>query len=250
MKVFRPFLCALQFLTRIPLAARDAPSAWDLRWAAACYSLVGLLIGVGAAAVYKACGAFLPASASIVLVLLFAVVVTGALHEDGLADCADGFLGARERGRVLDIMRDSRIGTFGALAVVFAILLKYASLVSLTEREILRSVVIAPVLSRWLVLPLAMAMRPARPDGLGSAFAAQVGTAQVVVSAIPVVIIGGLLFQVSFVALTAGAAAAVALFAWYCHRRIGGLTGDCLGAAIQLAELTTYLAVAALAQSP
>ena len=240
----------MQFLTRIPLAAREAPSAWDLRWAAACYSLVGLLIGVGAAAVYTACVAFLPASASIVLVLLFTIAVTGALHEDGLADCADGFAGARERGRVLEIMRDSRIGTFGALAVVFAILLKFTLLTSLGQRDVVRVLIIAPVLSRWLVVPLAMVVRPARPDGLGSAFAGHVGAAQVLVSAIPAVISGGALFQMSFVTLAAGATSTVALFGWYCHRRIGGITGDCLGAAIQLAELTTYLVLVALSQSP
>jgi adenosylcobinamide-GDP ribazoletransferase len=248
-RIFRPFLFAVQFLTRIPLAARDAPSAWDLRWAAAWYPVVGLLIGVGAAAVYTASTALLPSSASIVVVLLFLVMVTGALHEDGLADCADGFAGARERDRVLEIMRDSRIGTFGALAVVFAVLLKFTLLTSLGERDVVRVLIIAPVVGRWLVLPLAMVMRPARPDGRGSAFAQHVGAAQMLVSAIPAVITGGALFQMSFITLAAGATSVVALFGWYCHRRIGGITGDCLGAAIQLAEITTYLALVALSQS-
>lgn len=183
------------------------------------------------------------------LVLLFIVTVTGGLHEDGLADCADGFAGGREPARVLEIMRDSRIGTFGALAVVFAILLKYTLLTSLGEPELVRGLIVAPVLSRWLVLPLTMVTRPARPDGLGNAFARHVGAAQMLVSAIPVLVIGGWLFQLSFLALATGATGAVALFGWYCHRRIGGLTGDCLGAAIQFAEITTYLGVVMLARS-
>lgn len=246
-RALRPFVFAMQFLTCIPVAPRGAPSAGDLRWAAAFYSLVGLLIGLGAVAVYKAAVALLPASVAIVLVLLFIVAVTGALHEDGLADWADGFAGARERDRVLEIMRDSRIGTFGALAVVFAVLLKYTLLASLGERDLVRILIVAPVLSRWLVLTLAMGTRPARPDGLGSTFAGHIGAAQVLLSAMPVLLIGAWLFQVSFLVLAAGAAGAVALFGWYCHHRIGGVTGDCLGAAIQLAEIMTYLLVAVLA---
>jgi adenosylcobinamide-GDP ribazoletransferase len=180
--------------------------------------------------------------------LLFIVTVTGGLHEDGLADCADGFAGGREPARVLEIMRDSHIGTFGALAVVFAVLLKYTVLASLGERELVRSLIVAPLLSRWLVLPLAMVTRPARPDGLGRTFAGHVGVAQVLVSAFPVVVIGGWLFQVPFLVLAAGATGAVGVFGWYCHRRIGGITGDCLGAAIQFAEITTYLLVLVLAE--
>jgi adenosylcobinamide-GDP ribazoletransferase len=247
-RALRPFVCAVQFLTCIPVSLRDAPSAGDLRWAAAYYPLVGLLIGLGAVAVYKAAAALLPASSvAIVLVLLFLVAVTGALHEDGLADWADGFMGARERDRVLEIMRDSRIGTFGALAVIFALLLKYTLLTSLGERELVGGLIVAPALSRWLVLPLAMGARPARPAGLGSTFAGQIGLAQVLIAAIPVLLVGAWLFQVSFLALAAGAAGTVAFFGWYCHHRIGGVTGDCLGAAIQLAELATYLLVAVLA---
>lgn len=247
MRALRSLVYAVQFLTCIPVSLREAPSAADLRWAAAYYSVVGLLIGLGAVAVYKGAAALLPASVVIVLVLLFFVVVTGALHDDGLADWADGFIGARERDRVLEIMRDSRIGTFGTLAVIFALLLKYTLLTSLGERALVGALIMVPGLSRWLVLPLAIAAGPARPDGLGSVFAAQLGAAQVLLAAIPVLLVGAWLFEVSFVALAAGAAGAVALFGWYCRSRIGGVTGDCLGAAIQIAELTTYLLVSVLA---
>lgn len=249
MRIVHPFLCALQFLTRVPLALRTAPSAGDLRWAPAYYSVVGLLIGGGAAAVYRASVAILPSSVSTLLALLFLVAITGALHEDGLADCADGFGAARERERILEIMRDSRIGTFGALAVVFAVLLKYALLTSLGQGDVLGALVLAPVLSRWLVLPLTIASRPARPDGLGSVFSRSASTGPMLVAAVPVIVIGGWILQLSFVVVAAGASVAVALFGWYCHRRIGGITGDCLGAAIQFAEIATYVGIVALGAS-
>ena len=249
MKILRPFLVALQFLTRIPLALHTAPSADDLRWATAFYSAVGLVIGVGEVAVYKVSVWWLPVPASLVLVLLFSALITGALHEDGLADCADAFFGARDRDRVLAIMRDSRIGTFGALAVAFSLLLKLTLLSSLGDQGVVRGLVIAPVLSRWLVLPLARLSRGARADGLGSAFADQVGSTQIVSAALPVLIAGVYLYGGLLPLVLAFPTAAVALVGWYCRRRIGGVTGDCLGAAIQCAEITTYLALVSLERS-
>lgn len=249
MRIIRPFLFALQFLTRIPLAPSGAPSAADLRWATAFYSTVGLVIGVSAAAVYRLSVSFLPASVSVVLVLLFSVLLTGALHEDGLADCADAFAGAHDRDRVLEIMRDSRIGAFGALAIAFALLLKVTLLSSLPEDQLVQSLVIAPVLGRWLVLPLTRFSRAARSNGLGSAFASHVEGPQIVIAAVPVLVVGIFLYGGLFPIVAAGPVIAVTLWGWYCRRRIGGLTGDCLGAAIQFSEITTLLTLVALEQS-
>jgi adenosylcobinamide-GDP ribazoletransferase len=246
----RPLLFALQFLTRIPVAPRGAPSADDLRRATGFYSVVGLLVGGAAAAVYRGSISILPASVSIVLALLFGVIVTGALHEDGLADCADGFAGSREPARALEIMRDSRIGTFGALAITFALLLKFTLISALGERDVIRSLIVAAALSRWLVLPMALLFPAARRDGLGSAFANYVGPVQILIGAVPVLLSGAFLYGLRFIVVASGAIAAVGLFGWYCRRRIGGITGDCLGAAIQVAEIASYIVVVILEPWP
>jgi adenosylcobinamide-GDP ribazoletransferase len=246
----RPLLFALQFLTRIPVAPRGAPSADDLRRATALYSVVGLLVGGAAAAVYRGSISILPASVSVVLALLFIVVATGALHEDGLADCADGFAGSREPARALEIMRDSRIGTFGALAITFALLLKFTLISALGERDVIRSLIVAAALSRWLVLPMALLFPAARRDGLGSAFANYVGPLQILIGAVPVLLSGAFLYRLRFIVIASGAIAAVGLFGWYCRRRIGGITGDCLGAAIQVAEIASYIVVVILEPWP
>jgi adenosylcobinamide-GDP ribazoletransferase len=246
----RPLLFALQFLTRIPVAPRGAPSGDDLRRATGLYSVVGLLVGGAAAAVYRGSISVLPASVSVVLALLFSVIVTGALHEDGLADCADGFAGSRERARALEIMRDSRIGTFGALAIAFALLLKYTLLSALGERDVIRSLIVAGALSRWLVLPMAYLLPSARRDGLGSAFASYVGPWQILIGAVPVMLFGAFFYGLRFIAISSCAIAAAGLFGWYCHRRIGGITGDCLGAAVQLAEIASYTMVVVLEPWP
>lgn len=247
-KIFRPLLVAIQLLTCIPLSLRSAPSADDLRWASVFFPIVGLLIGLSGASVYKASAALVPPSAALTIAMLAIVILTGGLHEDGLADCADGFAGGRDRERVLDIMRDSRIGTFGALALLFAVLLKFTLLASLTQSDVVRGLIMAPVVSRYLVLPLALVLRPARADGLGRTFAAHVGSSQTWLGAVSVAIVGALMYHRAFLALAAASCSAVAIFGWYCHRRIGGITGDCFGAAIQVAEITTYLAVAAIAR--
>lgn len=183
------------------------------------------------------------------MAMIAVVMLTGGLHEDGLADCADGFAGGRDRDRVLEIMRDSRIGTFGALALVFAVLLKFTLLASLAHAQAAHSLIMAPVLSRFLVLPLALMLKPARVDGLGRTFAAHVRSSEAVLATVPVLIVGILLFPLAFVPIAVANCSAVGLFGWYCHRRIGGMTGDTFGAAIQVAEIATYFVVAALPAS-
>jgi adenosylcobinamide-GDP ribazoletransferase len=176
--------------------------------------------------------------------VLAAVVVgaaaglTGGLHLDGLADLFDAVGGGKgDRARILEILRDSRIGAHGAAALVLVLLAKVGALAPLVERQDLLPILIAPAIARWAVTPLVTLFPYARVEGLGRAFNGGAGRREVAVaSALMLLLIAT--FGLRFV-LPALAALAVSIgIGVWIHRRLGGLTGDVYGAAIELAETT------------
>ncbi|HEX4344850.1 MAG TPA: adenosylcobinamide-GDP ribazoletransferase, partial [Solirubrobacteraceae bacterium] len=236
---------ALTFLTVIPIRPRRGVAA-DLGRAAVWFPAVGALVGLLAGAV-RTCSAALfgPAVAS-VLALVVLVAVTGALHQDGLADCADG-LGVRgDRKRRLAVMRDSAIGAFGTLALLGWALLLVGALATLSDHAALRALVTAAIVGRWAALVHATATATARADGLGASFTVArapliVASAATIVAA---VLIDGPVDGLASVA--AGAAVAGIASAW-ARRALGGRTGDTLGATVALAEVAVCLTLLAFA---
>src|SRR5215468_8099498 len=128
----RSFLIAIQFLTRLPVSRSIVAGEDEIGRAAAFFPLVGVIVGGGGALLYAALSRFLPVTTSVLSVLIYSALITNGFHEDGLADCFDGFGGGWTKQDALRIMRDSRIGTFGALGLIFLILAKY-NLLSLLE---------------------------------------------------------------------------------------------------------------------
>ena len=240
---------ALAFLTRLPIpvppeevTAKDA-----LAKASRAFPLVGLAVGLAAGAVVLL-GFWLQLGplASALFGLATATLLTGALHEDGLADVADGFGGGVTPADKMAIMRDSRIGTFGVLAVVFSVGLRAAVLSGLffTAGPVAAALVAAAIFSRG-VLPMVMhRLDLARDDGLAHDAGHPSKT-----DALIALVLGGLLaflfldFLVGIAAVVAGSAAAAG-FAWHARRQIGGYTGDVLGATQQITELAVIVAVA------
>jgi adenosylcobinamide-GDP ribazoletransferase len=237
-------LTALGFLTRLVPLGRMA-AAGLLAGACRTFPIVGALVGlIAAAALHAALGLGLPPLAAAVLAVAAAVLATGGLHEDGLADTADGLGGGGSRAAKLAIMRDSRIGTFGVLAVVLAVALKLAALVALPSHTATGALVAAHAGSR-AVLPWIMRReRPARSEGL--AVAAGVPFADSVVWSLA---LGAAILFLSLglwtaVVAAAGALVVALLLAWIARRQIGGITGDVLGAAQQAVEVAVLLAAA------
>src|SRR5215217_5242711 len=126
--MLRRFLLAVQFLTRLPVPRGLATTETELGKAAAFFPLVGIIVGASAAAVFLLGQRFAPLSVAVFLTLAFAAFITAGFHEDGLADTFDGLGGGWTRDRALEIMRDSRIGTYGSLALIFLVLGKYIAL--------------------------------------------------------------------------------------------------------------------------
>ena len=240
---------ALRFYTRLPVPPLAIEAAYPpepfgrcLRWA----PVAGAVVGAGGGAVLAGATALgLPAAVAAVLALAATVALGGGLHEDGLADLADGFGGGATRARKLDIMRDSRLGSYGALALGLSLLLRVVCLAALAERgPALAAAALAgaAAASRGFgLMPMAL-LAPARPDGLGhgagrlrgATFAAAVAGGAALGLLIPV--LGGIppLRAVLALALAAAAAAFTTRMA---RRQIGGFTGDVAGACQQLCEV-------------
>jgi adenosylcobinamide-GDP ribazoletransferase len=233
---------AAVFLTRLPLP--DA-GIGDLARSMRTFPLVGFGLGLGAAAIAWAAGSVLPPLPAAVLAMLVLVLATGALHEDGLADLADG-LGARGgRERRLEIMRDSRTGAFGVLALIFSIGLRASALASIPVGwSQCAALVAAASLSRALIPAAMQVMGPARPDGLGAGAGCPDATIAATAAGLGLLAcLMGLGLSGTLAALLAALGLGGAVI-WLARRTLGGYTGDVLGAVQQAAEIGVLLAAA------
>ena len=232
---------AFQFLTRLPLARLGyAPDA--LSRSAKYFPLVGAVIGLAVAAVFQLLAPHLPALIVALLAVIFSILLTGGLHEDGLADAADAFGGGWTREQVLMILKDSRIGTYGAIAVTASILLRTLMLGSLSTERFIAYVVSAHALCRWTILPLGCVLPAARQEtGQGARLARQVSISSLLIGTLFTAAIAGYLLHGSAWIPAAATLAITLLTALYYRYRIGGVTGDCFGATIQLTETAIYL---------
>jgi adenosylcobinamide-GDP ribazoletransferase len=239
---------AVSFLTRVPVGRYVDVDGADVARGAALFPVIGAGVGALTAGVALLAAHALPAFVSAGLAVAVAAAVTGAMHLDALADTADA-LGANGRDEALAIMRDSRIGTFGAVALALDLLLKIGCVATLVDRgHVVAGLVAAGALSRAASPPLAALLPyPRAEGGPGSVLTGRLSTAAAAVAAALGVAISSVLWWTSglWLALTA---AVVAVALGLCYRRwLGGATGDCLGTATELCETAVLVAAAALA---
>lgn len=236
------FCTALQFLTRLPVPARTDFRQDDLAKSALFFPLIGLLIGAGGLAVHFVAARHVSPSVSTVLILIYLILITGALHEDALADAADAFGGGWSKDQVLTIMRDSRIGSYGAIAISLSLLARFILLTEIPPERFAGCFVAAQVLSRWTALPLSFFLPSARTDsGQGRLVAGQVSRLSLLAGTLlaAAIAIAALEYKILWALLTT--LVVTAATGLYYRWRIDGITGDCLGATIQLAEIAVYL---------
>ncbi len=255
----RHYLLAVQFFTRVPITGRLALwvgySPKMLRASAAHFPGVGWLVGATCAGLVLLLQTALPVLpmaglVAAVLVTMTSAVLTGAFHEDGLADVADGLGGSLERGRALDIMKDSRIGAFGALALMLVLLLKLALLALLWSVDpplLAWALFAAHVVSRFYPLLLVRGMRHVGDEGsskskpLADQISARCLFAALLWTLAALVLVATMAPQMALVwPMLASTLACLLLWRWF-YRRLQGFTGDCLGATQQLCEVAFYL---------
>jgi len=237
----RLFLIAIQFLTRLPVPERLQASEETLGKATKFFPLVGVMVGAGAALTYWLLQYLLPHSAAALGAIAFTAFITNGFHEDGLADAFDGFGGGWTKERALEIMRDSRIGTYGAMALIFLILGKFSLLSALAPGQVWRWLIVAHAAARWTVLPLCAWLPYARSEGQGKLVAKQIGKAEFFIGSAMLLITVSLLSWRAALAALLITAAAPFLSGLYYRARLSGITGDCLGATNQLTEVALYL---------
>ncbi len=243
------FFGAVRFFTRLPVPAWVGHSQEALDRAARYFPLVGILVGALGGLAFLLAALVLPVSIALLFSMAATLLVTGAFHEDGFADAVDGFGGGWSREQILAIMKDSRIGSYGAIAVGLMLLAKFNALYELPDDWIAPAFVAAHAASRFCSTALIFTLDYVRDDDSSRAkpLAVRMGAGSLAVAAL-----FGLapLLLLPWEAALAGlglAALTTYLAARYFVRRIGGYTGDCLGATQQGAELAIYIGILALA---
>jgi len=245
LSILRPLVAAFAFLTRLPVWSGPLRDE-DLGRSLTFFPIVGLVLGLvltGAASLLA--GAVAPTIVAVVLVALLAAL-TGGLHLDGVADVFDALGGGRgDKQRMLDIMRDSRIGAHGAAALVLLLLAKVFAVAEAVARRDLVCLLAFPVVGRWAVTPAVVFFPYARAEGTGRAFNGEARPWEV---AGATVLTAGVLVALGprLLVPAAGALGAATVLALWLRRRLGGLTGDVYGAAIELAEVVMLVLASAV----
>lgn len=242
----RDIATALTFLTRLPVARFASGEPAALSRATTWFPLVGLLIGSALGLAVIGLSSLLPPSVAVIAVLVLGVVLTGGFHEDGLADVADS-AGAFALDSKLSIMRDSRVGTYGALALILLLLARYAVLGDLVWTDwtlVLGALIAAHVLARWSSVLLMTWLPYARAEAANKVVAQGVTSTQLLLSSavVAVCLIPVAVLEWPLAVLAVPVALAVTALAglWF-RRSFGGITGDCLGAANVLIEISILL---------
>lgn len=239
-------LAAVQFLTRLPVPS--PPYRPDgLSRALPYFALVGGLLGAVAAAVDVLLRPHLREPLPALVTVVFLVLITGCLHEDGLADAADAFGGGWGREQILSILKDSRIGSYGAAALALSLFARVALLAVMPVERVLGCLIAAHVLCRWTTLPLSFFLPPARTaedlaaQGQGARLARLTTRRTMIVGTVVSFALAIVALRLRAVAAIAGGVLLTCGTGVYYKRRIGGVTGDCFGATNQIAEIWVYV---------
>ncbi|WP_316346793.1 adenosylcobinamide-GDP ribazoletransferase [Desulfuromonas acetoxidans] len=241
--MLQPFFSALSFLTivRVPPTWCGDKTALSrsLNW----YAVVGLLIGAVMALLDHLLCATMPGTLLPSALLVVALIaVSGGLHIDGVADSADAFMSSRDRDTMLTIMKDSRVGAMGALTLTGLLLIKFAALASLASEARWPVILLTPLAGRVaLVLPL-VSLPYARPGGLATLSHQQAEPRHAWLAVSLLLVTALMVLQGRGLIIAALVLLATLLFSRYCRGKIGGFTGDTLGATCELAELVTLIA--------
>jgi len=240
------FLAAIQLLTSIPIRLKGELTAKQLGRATAWFPVIGLIIGGILAGLNWVFNLILPPLVTNILLIITLVILTGAMHLDGLSDTCDGIAGHKTVEERWKVMHDSRVGAFGVVGIVLILLAQYAALSNVPPDKMTPVLLLMPTVSRWAMVYSIFAFPYARPAGLGKAYKEATGWAQfMIATVITLAIAGGLypLFNVGGFLLFGGVAVVATALAFYFRYKFAGLTGDTYGATNEVAEVMALIFV-------
>jgi len=230
------FRAAIRFLTIVPVRGGDAPPGR----AAAFFPLVGAMLGAAGAGVYLLAAKAFPTSIAALATVAFWIAISGVLHEDGLADVADAVRAGRTRERVLSILKDSRIGTYGAVAILLSVLARWQALEYLATPRVFETLIAVQAVPRAAMVAMAWCSRPAG-SGLGYALSSTLSTPAAIAAMAQGAAAALLCGLRPGLAMMAGSVLIVQASRGWFYVRLGGVNGDCLGFTEQLIEIFILL---------
>ncbi len=240
-------LCtAIRFLTIIPVSWRAEDDSSRFKDCLMYFPVVGALIGAGGFVAAHVLLRFFPQQVVAVIALIYLGLISGFLHFDGLSDSADGLLSARPREDCLRIMKDSRVGAMGVVALVFVLLAKYSALCAMTTQTLCLAAFFMPFAGRCAIL-FSMARLPyARAEGgLGRLFYTDSSKTAALAALLALVVLLAVFAPSRLIVTLVAVLATTVIFARWCRNRLGGATGDTLGAVCELTEASTAVALTA-----
>lgn len=238
------FIAALRFLTSIPLPGKRELSPEQLGKATSFFPVAGLIIGGILVLLNWGLGFILPPALVNALLIAAIVILTGAMHLDGLADTCDGIAGHKSMEERWAVMRDSRTGAFGVVGIAVILLVKYVSLNIIPEEMMIPVLLFVPVVSRWAMVYALFAYPYARPAGLGTAFKQATRWPQFTIATVITFVIAAALFplfSLTGLILIFGIWIITALLVIYFRYKFAGLTGDTYGAINEISEVTALI---------
>lgn len=250
MKIFKRFILLTQFLTRIPLNITLSIENDDFEKSTIFFPLVGLIIGTFNYLTYLIFFKFSEGLLPIILTVLANVIITGALHIDGLADSCDGIFSARSKERILEIMRDSRVGTHGVIGIVFDFLLRIGILASVPTSKIAYFILISPVVSRaMIVFASSISVYARKGEGLGTLFIEKISKQRALITVCIGLLVAFIFIKFLSFILIISAILITLIIRGYFYSKIDGLTGDNLGAINEIIEITTMITLLIIIRS-
>lgn len=242
------FLAAVRFFTRIPVPDRIPHTAESLNHAARYFPAVGLLVGMVSAIAFFLSALVLPTPVAVLIAMLSSIYMTGAFHEDGLSDMTDGLGGGWEKMRILEIMKDSRVGSYGVIAITMALMSKFVLLDSFEPLWVPFLLIAAHAFSRYCSVLIMAGLTYVREDMLSKS---KPLATKLTRNALLVASVFGLLplLLLPTTAALMGVVVGLIVTIWLgrkLQKWLGGYTGDCLGATQQLSELAFYLGALAV----
>lgn len=246
-RYYYDFLLMLQVLTRVPINKSLPCESENFKNGANFFVLIGLLIGLSQYVIYILLSQIIHTSFSVIAIIIFDILITGALHIDGFGDTCDGFFAFKGKDRIIEIMKDSRIGAFACIGIVLNLLIKYQGYLLIANYSKTLFIILIPILGRFSIVLLSYIGKAAKEKGSGNLFINTVTLKELVVNTLFVLAIGFLLNLIlQTIILLVGAIIITILFNLLCNSKINGVTGDSLGAINELVVLISLIMISSV----